>query len=342
MAILLVVLYHVNSHLGLPHNTFWRAFHVPFDFLRMPLFTVISGFVYSLRPAQEGALFLFWKKKARRLLLPWLSWSTISYLVFAGLFDQISSRDYIYSLVFPFHQYWFLQVMAFLFVIVAICEVLGVFSHKTNWLLSFIGSFIGYLVFRYVLPAASVIPDHFPTYFSFNGIFHLLPFFLIGIGIQRFFYQKTANGTVLLLGVVTGMGCLIGFLDLADLAFGEWASKDGFLYMILGCCGTGFILSLYFQNKWLAYLGSKAYPIYLIHVLVLVLVKNSLYSLGIYAPEIAFPVIFLATLTLPILIEKWIKKNNFLKFICFGLKKKTAGRAVAAVPSAQIAYNNER
>jgi fucose 4-O-acetylase-like acetyltransferase len=59
----------------------WTYFFFSFEYLRMPLFTVISGYVYSLRPAGNSTFLKFIQGKGRRLLLALLSVGTLHFLI---------------------------------------------------------------------------------------------------------------------------------------------------------------------------------------------------------------------------------------------------------------------
>ncbi|QQO50373.1 acyltransferase [Raoultella ornithinolytica] len=72
LACLLVVFIHCLSTLyqnGILSNDFWLVKISAFlSYLRMPLFTFLSGFVYSMRPAKKENLPQFVKGKIRRIL----------------------------------------------------------------------------------------------------------------------------------------------------------------------------------------------------------------------------------------------------------------------------------
>src|SRR6056297_1823840 len=75
IAIILVVIGHVigsksDGGMRVADDSFLRHLYFSFQYLRMPLFTVISGWVYALRPVAPGNVTSFTIKKIRRIILP--------------------------------------------------------------------------------------------------------------------------------------------------------------------------------------------------------------------------------------------------------------------------------
>jgi glucan biosynthesis protein C len=172
LAILLVVAYHVNV---------WAPGHAPglyeglkytLGFIRMPLFMCISGYVYALRPLVPGNGLKFLRGKARRLLLP---------MVCVGVFSFIFklSPPYVETprsilniwklLFFPSQQFWFLQSLFLIFVVLAGLESLKWLDNLSSWLLA-----MGLTL----LPAFLLKPADFEFVnipFSLDGFLFLLP-----------------------------------------------------------------------------------------------------------------------------------------------------------------------
>ncbi len=60
-AIILVVMGHVIGYKGdegmkVADDSFWRYMYYTLEYFRMPLFTVISGWVYTLRPVSKETI----------------------------------------------------------------------------------------------------------------------------------------------------------------------------------------------------------------------------------------------------------------------------------------------
>lgn len=87
IAILLVVVGHVigsdpdgGMKIDFPHPL--RYLYVWIDYIQMPLFTAIAGWVYALKPvAAPGGFSTFARKKALRLLVPMAAVGTLYFMV---------------------------------------------------------------------------------------------------------------------------------------------------------------------------------------------------------------------------------------------------------------------
>ena len=75
IAILLVVIGHVigstpEGGMRIDFPSPWRYLYLWIDYIQMPLFTAIAGWVYALKPVKAGSSGTFMKRKAYRLLVP--------------------------------------------------------------------------------------------------------------------------------------------------------------------------------------------------------------------------------------------------------------------------------
>lgn len=322
-AILLVITYHICQYLKLPDISIWRQLHIPFDYLRMPLFTVISGFVYALRPIQLETLQLFVQKKFMRLFFPLCSWAIATYVIYSMTFDEFSIPGLVTSIFYPYMQFWFLQVLIFVFAIVVILEFSQLLQHWKSWLASLILSLIALLFYVYIFPKKVTTPLVSMTFFSYSGIFYLLPYFLLGIGIKRFLYMKIALKYIVLLGVVSMIGLVFRELYTIEIIDSANLRKDGIFGMLFGLSSTVFIMSIRIENNLLAFIGSLAYPIYLIHLIGLLIGSSILFENGIYNNIIVFPFMFLSGLILPIVMTLIIDLHPFSRLIFFGTRRKS-------------------
>jgi peptidoglycan/LPS O-acetylase OafA/YrhL len=85
IACVLLVLFHVVGDtpavgLRIPEGHWLQVFNEALAYIRMPLFSFISGYVYGFRPYQGNAP-AFVKGKVRRLLLPLITVGTIFAIV---------------------------------------------------------------------------------------------------------------------------------------------------------------------------------------------------------------------------------------------------------------------
>lgn len=84
-ATILLVSYHVigpqaDGGLGIDYPHPLRIFAQVMDDIRMPMFAMISGWVYAIRPPSRPALGMFVQGKIRRIILPGLVSSFLFWL----------------------------------------------------------------------------------------------------------------------------------------------------------------------------------------------------------------------------------------------------------------------
>ena len=99
----------------------------------MPLFTVLSGYVYAMNRADLPTLDRFVWKKARRLLLPFAvvaaTYWSIKALV---LHEQAPTLWAVY--LFSYEHFWFLQAIITIFLVVGVVDAVpGQMSLGSRW-----------------------------------------------------------------------------------------------------------------------------------------------------------------------------------------------------------------
>ena len=126
IAILLVVVGHVigsgpdgGMKIDFPHPL--RYFYVWIDYIQMPLFTAIAGWVYALKPFSASSGFgSFVRKKALRLLVPMAAVGTLYFLV-QYLMPGTNNKGELSQLwriyIFPYTIYWYLPSLFLIFVV---------------------------------------------------------------------------------------------------------------------------------------------------------------------------------------------------------------------------------
>ncbi len=107
-------------------DSVWRYLFYSFHYIGIPLFTVIAGWVYALRPLHRGEAKAFLAKKARRLLLPMVTVGTLYFLLQyitpgANRHGILSEMWKIY--VLPYTVYWYLPSLFLLFGFIALLDL---------------------------------------------------------------------------------------------------------------------------------------------------------------------------------------------------------------------------
>lgn len=317
VAIVLLVAFHagqelVSSHGVPPEESIYSYISNIFAYIRMPLFTVISGYVYSLRPVAPGHAGAFLKGKTRRVLIPFVTISTWHYMM-VSLLPGVNSPQYIGDIwrvyVFSWQHYWFLQSIFLIFVAVAWIDLNSYMATLRGWL--------GCMTVSIVLTLG------FPIWktFSFDGFIYLLPYFILGCGLQRF-------PEVLSRPQVVGPAAIIFLIAIVIthlIWIGTWdipSDRRSLLSVTAGVSSMLVIFRYRRSNRLLARLGGYAYGIYLMHFLGLALgVRFAGAWPGPVNREVLFFAKFLLGLAVPIALEMIIMRFHILRVAMLGLNR---------------------
>lgn len=320
LAIILVVFGHMIGYdstggMRVSDDSVFRYMYYTLEYIRMPLFTVISGWVYANKPILSTDKSKFVKGKLRRLILPMLAASTLLFLfrmIIPGTNSTPALSDLPRNLILPYDVYWYLFSLFLIFLTITILDNQKFFYSIGGWAVTLICSFV-------LLYITENFLDPVPNIFSFKGAAYLLPFFLIGIGIFR--YRDllfNANITFLALSVfVAGMIIqqLIWFSELPG------QERHSLLGMAIGISGVLLLFKLKLKSSFLIWIGGYAYGIFLFHVFFtggtrIVLLKSGLENLWVIL--IAGLV---SAIAFSILAETVINRFKVLRFLLLGLRK---------------------
>ncbi|WP_373059564.1 acyltransferase family protein [Zunongwangia sp. H14] len=322
IAILLVVLFHVCQYLRLEQASVLRQFHIPFDYLRMPLFTVISGFVYSLRPVQKNNWRLFLAKKIRRILIPGITWAATFFAASGYFYSYLNWHLLPEALYRPYFQFWFLHALLVVFVLVMLFEILQCIKNVVCWTITFCLSLLVSTFFVHVWPKNTTLPLVNESFFSWTGALYLLPFFLLGIGIQRFFYLKLKQAQINVLLLLFLAGALVREYKVYQGIHSSFFFRDGGVGMLMGVASTFFIMNIKIRNPPLAIIGKFAYPIFLMHILVQVCIDEFFKAMEVQAGGFMFPVLLTGSLFLPVIFAHLFDQTLFTRLLFLGRRRK--------------------
>ena len=306
MACFLLVAYHVigtdpNNGLKLSSG-FYRDVADVLVYLRMPLFTFLSGVVYAYRPFREGARD-FIAKKARRLLFPMLTVGTAFAVVQSMVPGANTGIENWHMLhIIPVGHFWFVESLFLLFLSVVVLEKLHLLDGPKSFFWVFLAASI-----LYVSPIRN-------NYFSFSGFLYLLPYFLIGMAVYRYdllaglgFYSKTLLALVAALIYI-----LIYFRFLPEF---DTRSLAG---LLLGLASCLVIISLGFKSGFLAAIGVFSYSIYLFHVFFAAGARIFLLKIGFSNLDLMFLAGLFSGIGGPILTELVLRTMNFSRVLFLG------------------------
>lgn len=322
IAILLVVVGHVvgsdaggGMKIDFPHPL--RYLYLWIDYIQMPLFTAIAGWVYALKPFSALSDFRrFAKKKALRLLVPMAAVATLYFLVQyfmpgtnnKGEFSQMW-RIYI----FPYTIYWYLPSLFLIFMAQWCIDRLRWMDGWGKWAICCVAAVI----------LSSVndawILHEIPNFFSFKGALGQLPYFFAGVAACRFAPSLRGHaGVWRVLLATASLGILL--IQIVWFFPGGYASLARWLYPVTLFPTLLLLLSLKWENRFFVRIGGYAYTIYLFHGFGTSGGRIILKMMGIYSVSaILLFATFIATAG-PMVADKLLSRSKVLSVLLLGKK----------------------
>jgi len=309
IACIFLVAFHVigvGSDSGLRiESGVYREINDLLAYIRMPLFTFLSGIVYAYRPFSINAG-LYIKKKTRRLIVPMLvvgtSFAIIQYIV-PGTNDTVDNWWLLH--IIPVAHFWFIESIFIIFIIMIPLELIGSFNSSYRFLSVLICASLLY------------ISNIYFVYFSVSGAIYLFPYFLLGMALQRYSKIKTisrSQGIILVMFTIA----LLTLISFDILPSFTKRSSLGLAVGMLGCVG---LLSLRIKSAFLAKIGIFSYTIYLYHVFFTASTRMLLYKLDINNVELLFILALIMGILGPILTEQFFNGTNITRICMLGKSK---------------------
>ena len=265
IACLLLVAFHTvgstsASGLHVPDGSPYREFTNLFAYIRMPLFTFLSGFVYAYRPLRPGHELQFAAKKLRRLGVPLIVASSLLYCLRLAMHDRAVPLAQMWTIyVFPYWHLWFVQGLLLVFVMLVALEWIGALATFTRFL----------TVLAVSLALYSYGPFERQNVFGLHNATYLLPFFLLGLGAQR--YRERLQSNRALIAAVLCCGLAQGFHTYCvlthTLAPVDALENRSMLGCLIGASASLCALRLVPRMRLMEYIGGSSYAIYLYHPL---------------------------------------------------------------------------
>lgn len=319
IAILLVVSGHIirqdinpldQSHPSLLVSIF-RCLEYTLATIRLPLFTVISGFLYAAYPATKETLKKLYFGKARRVLVPFLTFSTIQFILFCFVpnsGDHWSEFWKIYIL--PEHQLWFLLAIFDIFVLMGLLDAFKLLVAPKR--------FFGICAVAIILHCSFKMTGGLSIY----GANYLFPFFLLGYGVRRygsyFFSKQSAFWSV---GIFTVSFLFKPFFY--SLLNGEIPFHAmRLLGIIVAFSGIPILFYIRKPVPWLAFIGYYAFGIHLFHRVSITAVRLPFQTFNIQDPLLIFSTYFIGGIVFALLIQVLCEQFTITSKLILGLKNK--------------------
>jgi peptidoglycan/LPS O-acetylase OafA/YrhL len=304
IAVLLMVGGHIigdrpDAGIEVADDSWWRFSVLALDDVRMPLFTVLSGYVYALRPvtAPSGLRQLV-RGKVRRLLVPFAVLVPLMFavkLLAPGVRDRPDPGDLAGAYFFGYEHLWFLQAIFQVILVVGLLDAFSVLDRWRNWCL--------------VAAAAGLFSVfvHLPTVddpVSVNDAIWLLPFFLLGyaarvhadrlLSPRRLALVAVALVPVFLLRLWT----VIGAVDVPEVPDRALSLAVGVLVVV-----TLLAVRHVLTSRLLVWTGGFSFGVFLLHQFGGQGANIAAQVLGIRDPVPLFLIGMVAGVGLPILFE---------------------------------------
>ena len=320
IAILIIVIGHVigadsMGGMQVPDDSVWRYMYYSVNFLGVPLFTAIAGWVYALKPVKRHGVADFLKKKARRLLLPMVFVGTLFFLV-QYITPGTNTRGDLAQIwqiyVLPYTIFWYLQSLFLVFCVIALLDIFSLCSSLKSW---------GVVMLLAV--AATFVEPHISSrtlnVFGIWGSFCILPYFLLGIAINRFPETLASKPARRLYPIVF----LIGIMLFQSAWYIEeiFAVRTLWFSVFIKLVAVAFLMTLSFTNQMFIFLGHYAYSIFLFHVFGTGGGRIILKMLGIYHELPIFLFASLLGLAIPVVIDKVLSRNRITALLFLGQEK---------------------
>ena len=303
LACVLLVSYHVvgatpSSGLLL-HEGWLRDVNDYLAYLRMPLFTVLSGYVYAARPFSGKALG-FVLGKARRLLIPMLFVGTI-FAFLQGLVPGANAEVESWYLlhIVPVGHFWFVESLFIIFLLIMPLERFSFLSSMPSFLIVFAVSVVLYLFFPIT------------KFFSISGVTYLLPYFLFGLWCGRYKVIDSAPR------VWAGLMALAVLSALALFGHYEFSTRSVFAIFV-GVLACAALVGSRMKVALLARIGVYSYTIYLLHIFFTAASRIFLSWTGIDSIYILFAMGSVAGIFGPIVLEMVFGRFYYFKLLVFG------------------------
>ncbi len=320
--IILVVVGHVigsgsDGGMKVKDDSFLRyLYSTVIELIQMPLFTVIAGWVYALRPVTKAKAADFIQKKIWRVLVPMFVVG-LCYFLLQYFTPGTNRKGNLYELwkllFFPYTLFWYLYSLFLVFLIITVADILNAMKSFNHWLILFVTSVFAVLI-RDV-----VIPYGWPNYFSYKGALYLLPCFLLGVGLYRFkevFQSPVIKYSIPVILMVSIVIQQLSWFKIIDYP----VVKDNVAGLLIGLTGTMMLLRLRMKINWLIWFGGFAYSIYLFHAFGTAGGRILIQKFHIQSAPVIFTVSLAAGLLLPVAAEKILSRFKITSTLFLGKK----------------------
>ncbi|MEJ1965355.1 MAG: acyltransferase [Gammaproteobacteria bacterium] len=317
IACLLLVAFHVIGHhptsgLHVDDDSFYRFFANLFRYVRMPLFAFLSGFVYAYRPVMPHHVREFARRKAFRLVVPLVVVSTLYFISTAmGPKDangNVPLEHWWHIYVFPYVHYWFLQAIILIFAAIAVLDTARLLSTPGRYASVLFATMAVYL-------SLDMEHEDFAP-FSYIGALSLAPFFLLGLGANRFRSILLQPRVIWTCGAICLAAMALHAFALSQ--GGTIASRGTLLGLLIGATSALALLGMFPSLKSLERIGAYSFAIFLFHPFFVAAIRTVHKLLGVKSMEVTFFVCLFAGIAGPVLLQRMLGGVPVASRLLFG------------------------
>ncbi|SNS85405.1 Fucose 4-O-acetylase [Sphingomonas laterariae] len=246
-------------------------FEQAFAPIRMPLFSILSGFIYAMRPIGAGKNGAFLKRKIGRLLIPYFTtaFAIIILKNIVGHKEPCRLDCMAQYAIYPYNHLWFIQSIFIIFLITSAVD--RYFYKHTERACVFMLIFSCALYFS---PLRNI------DIFSIGHAFYLAPYFLTGVVLHRHLEAISNHFDRIIWPAI--MLCVMLFsINFYALSSDGIITHNNAVELILGMAACTLLLIKFPASRPLTQIGVFSYSIYLYHT-VFVSLANQL-TLSIHA-----------------------------------------------------------
>jgi surface polysaccharide O-acyltransferase-like enzyme len=290
----------------------------------VPIFFMMSGYLLL---SKEEDLWIFFKKRATKIIIPFLVWSIIYDVFFSHSFGGVLSLEAVLKLFIRIlrgpraEHLWFFYALIGLYLFTPILRVFVVKAKESD-ILYYIGLWFITMPFLFVLEEFTPLRTGFELYY-FTGY---VGYFLLGIYLGRL---QTTPRLLWVAGGLTALGTIstfaVFFFNLPptdnELPFRSYMS----LNIILMAVGLFILLKSVGERisprlaRFSAVVSQSSFGIYLLHSIVLVWMASGWEALG-FQTSIGLSIVVIPLVALVAFLGSWgitfvIRKVPFLHTI---------------------------
>jgi fucose 4-O-acetylase-like acetyltransferase len=284
-----------------------------FNYFRMPLFAFIAGFVYAFRPVTSASWGRFLTRKLARLWIPYAIAATAMFVLDAigrrhdGQPQQLAELWRVF--VYPTYHFWFIQALLVDFAVIVALETAGAMNTIGRFGLVFAASIAGFIY----------LPDPAYSLLSIPQAEYLMPFFLLGLGANRFRAALLTRPVFAasLIMLITGL-VIHAYL----LAFDPGYSLDRRTLLGLAIGLPAGVCALRWSPPILALrrLGDNSFAIYLYHYAFIIVAAHWCKAANFRSAIPLLVLLVTAGTVGPVLLQRLLQRNQVLRSVVFGMR----------------------